>query len=176
LSAWSVGLTLSTSVQDAIVQGVGGEQTHFDLYRSNLMYRVGSANCACTDLTQANPSNLAFRNQLGKCFDRSLDWDSWIHSCHFEDVDGLDAFEHDISLIDRGTESIGTPGRFVLETQGALNTDNDIVCIFRILLKIVAEKVQRVCVWCAIMDALCSHVRNKYKVVLEMRSIRHSID
>jgi hypothetical protein len=176
LSAWSVGLTLSTSVQDAIVQGVGGEQTHFDLYRSNLMYRVGSANCACTDLTQANPSNLAFRNQLGKCFDRSLDWDSWIHSCHFEDVDGLDAFEHGISLIDRGTESIGTPGRFVLETQGALNTDNDIVCIFRILLKIVAEKVQRVCVWCAIMDALCSHVRNKYKVVLEMRSIRHSID
>lgn len=42
----------------------------------------------------------------------------------------------------------------MLETQSTLDTDDDFVCIFRILLKIVAEKVQGVCVWCTIMDAL----------------------
>lgn len=67
------------------------------------MYLVGSANCACTDLTQANTSNLAFCNQLGEGFDRSLDWDRWIYSGHFKDVDGLDSFKYVISLLDRRT-------------------------------------------------------------------------
>lgn len=98
-----MGLTLSTCVQYAIVKGVRCEQTHLDLYRSNLMCRIGSANCACTDLTQANTPNLAFCNQLGKGFDRSLNWDCWIHSCHFKDVDGLDSFKYVVSLLNRDT-------------------------------------------------------------------------
>ncbi len=141
-------------VRDTVVKRVGGEQAQLDLDCRDGMYGMGLTDCVRADLAQADAADLALLDQLGQCLDRDLDGDVEVAPRTFKDVDGLGTTQHLESLFDRRADTFRAAVGPRLYVEGAFDAEHDLAGILGILLEVVLDQMQRVCLRRAVVYAL----------------------
>ena len=141
-------------VCDIVLKRILREKAQLDLDSRQGMYGMGLADRICTNITQADATNLALLDLFGRGLDRGLNRDAGIARRTFKDVDCLSATQVPDGPLDRRADTFRDAVGPRLHAEGAFDAEHDLGGILRILFEVVLDQMQRICLRRAAEHAL----------------------